>query len=95
MYSASAGSNRIPSAQSIGTCKGPFRNTVRAKREGFMVNFEISEEEAKLLSNVLDRYDSHLEVEIVKTHMREFRDALKERQKILKTLIERLKKLVD
>ena len=60
-----------------------------------MVNLEMSDEEAKLLSNVLERYDSHLEVEIVRTHMREFRDALKERQKILKTLIERLKKLVS
>ena len=43
-----------------------------------MVNLEMSDEEAKLLSNVLERYDSHLEVEIVKTHRREFRDALKE-----------------
>jgi hypothetical protein len=60
-----------------------------------MVNLEMSDEEAKLLSNVLERYDSHLEVEIVRTHMREFRDALKERQKILKTLIERLKKLMN
>ena len=59
-----------------------------------MVSLEMSDEEAKLLSNVLERYDSHLEVEIVKTHMREFRDALKERQIILKTLIERLKKLM-
>jgi hypothetical protein len=60
-----------------------------------MINLEMSDEEAKLLSNVLERYDSHLEVEIVRTHRREFRDALKERQKILKTLIERLKKLVS
>jgi hypothetical protein len=60
-----------------------------------MVSLEMSDEEAKLLSNVLERYDSHLEVEIVKTHMREFRDALKERQIILKTLIERLKKLMS
>jgi hypothetical protein len=60
-----------------------------------MVNFEMSDEEAKLLTNVLERYDSHLEVEIVRTNRREFRDALKERQKTLKTLIERLKKLMS
>ena len=60
-----------------------------------MVSLEMSDDEAKLLNNVLERYDSHLEVEIVSTHRREFKDALKERQKILKTLIERLKKLVS
>ena len=60
-----------------------------------MVNLEMSDEEAKLLTNVLERYDSHLEVEIVRTNRREFRDALKERQKTLKTLIERLKKLMS
>ncbi len=60
-----------------------------------MVNLEMSDEEAKLLNNVLERYDLHLEVEIVRTHRREFRDALKERQKILRTLIERLNTLLS
>lgn len=60
-----------------------------------MVNLEMSDEEAKLLNNVLERYDSHLEVEIVRTHRREFRDALKERQKILRMLIERLNTLLS
>ena len=59
-----------------------------------MVNFEISDEEAKLLLNVLERYDMHLDVEIAHTNRREFRDALKERATILKALIERLKKFV-
>lgn len=59
-----------------------------------MVTFEMNDEEAKLLLSVLERYDSHLEVEIVRTHRREFRDALKERERHLKTLLERLKKLV-
>lgn len=62
---------------------------------GQMINFEMSEEEAKLLGNVLERYDSHLEVEIVRTHRREFKDTLKERQKTLKTIIDNLKKLLD
>lgn len=59
-----------------------------------MVTFEMNDEEAKLLLSVLERYDSHLEVEIVRTHRREFRDALKERERHLKALLERLKKLV-
>jgi hypothetical protein len=67
----------------------------RIKREDIMVNLEMSDEEAKLLNNVLERYDLHLEVEIVRTHRREFRDALKERQKILRTLIERLNTLLS
>ncbi len=59
-----------------------------------MVKLEMSDEESKLLLNVLERYHSHLEVEIVRTNRREFRDALKEREKQLKTLIEKLKALV-
>lgn len=58
------------------------------------MQFEMSDEESKLLLNVLERYDSHLEVEIVRTNRREFRDALKEREKQLKGLIERLKAVV-
>lgn len=59
-----------------------------------MAKFEMSDEESKLLLNVLERYHSHLEVEIVRTNRREFRDALKEREKRLKGLIERLKAVV-
>jgi hypothetical protein len=59
-----------------------------------MVTCEMNEDEAKLLLNVLERYYSHLEVEIVRTSRREFRDALKEREKQLKTLIEKVKSLI-
>jgi hypothetical protein len=59
-----------------------------------MVNFELNEEEAKLLLNVLENYFLHLEVEINRTHRREFREALKEREKSLVSVIERLKGLV-
>ena len=59
-----------------------------------MVTCEMNEDEAKLLLNVLERYYSHLEVEIVRTNRREFRDALKEREKQLKTLIEKVKSLI-
>jgi hypothetical protein len=57
-----------------------------------MVKLEMDDEEAKFLVSVLERYDMHLEVEIARTHRREFRDALKERAITLKTLIGRLKK---
>jgi hypothetical protein len=59
-----------------------------------MATLEMNKEEAELLLNVIERYQSHLEVEIVRTHKREFREALKEREKGLKIIIERLRKLV-
>jgi hypothetical protein len=57
-----------------------------------MVNLELSEDEVKVLQNVLENYHSHLEVEIHRTYKREFRDALKEREKFLDHIIERLRK---
>ena len=59
-----------------------------------MINFELSDEEAKLLLNVIENYGLHLEVEINRTHRREFRQALKEREKSLTAVIERLRALV-
>jgi hypothetical protein len=59
-----------------------------------MINIGMNEEEAKFLLNVLERYNSHLEIEIVRTHHREFKEALKERENILKALIDRVKKLL-
>ena len=59
-----------------------------------MINIGMNEEEAKFLLNVLERYNSHLEIEIVRTHHREFKEALKECESILKALIDRLKKLL-
>ena len=59
-----------------------------------MVNFELNDEEGKLLLNVLENYRLHLEVEINRTHRREFRQALKDREKSLEEVIERLRKLV-
>ena len=57
-----------------------------------MLNLELSEDEAKVLQNVLDNYHSHLDVEIHRTYKREFRDALKERERFLALIIERLRK---
>ena len=58
-----------------------------------MVNFELNDEEAKLLLNVLENYRLHLEVEINRTHRREFRQALKDRGKSLEEIIQRLNQL--
>ncbi len=60
-----------------------------------MVTLELSNEEARALENVLDRYLMHLEVEIVKTERKEFKEALKERKKILIEIGERLKKKIQ
>ena len=59
-----------------------------------MVSFEMTEEEGKLLLDVLDRYHSHLEVEIRRTDHRVFKEALKEREKSLVVVVERLRKLI-
>jgi hypothetical protein len=58
-----------------------------------MAALEMTEEAPKLLLNVLERYHSHLEVEISHTDTRAFKDALKEREKALNTLIEKVRKL--
>jgi hypothetical protein len=57
-----------------------------------MVNLELSDDEAKVLQNVIENYHSHLDVEIHRTYKREFRDALKEREKFLANIIQRLRK---
>ncbi|HNZ58576.1 MAG TPA: hypothetical protein PLX88_02750 [Syntrophorhabdaceae bacterium] len=59
-----------------------------------MITLEMNKEEAELLLNVMERYQSHLEVEIVKTKKREFKESLKERERGLKTIIERLSNLL-
>ena len=57
-----------------------------------MINLELSDDEAKILQSVMENYYSHLEVEIHRTYKREFRDALKERERFLLSVIERLRK---
>jgi hypothetical protein len=56
-----------------------------------MINFELSKDEAAIVQNVIERYLNHLQVEINHTDRREFRDALKEREKFLTGIIARLK----
>jgi hypothetical protein len=55
-----------------------------------MISFEMTEEEAKMVQGVIERYLYHLQTEIIHTDRREFRNALKEREKFLKGIIERL-----
>lgn len=59
-----------------------------------MLKFELSEEEAKALSNTLELYLSHLRVEIAHTDRREFREALKRREAVLQSAANRLKDVV-
>jgi hypothetical protein len=54
-----------------------------------MISFEMTEDEAKMVQGVIERYLSHLQTEIIHTDRREFREALKEREKFLKGIIDR------
>jgi hypothetical protein len=56
-----------------------------------MINFEMTKDEANVVQNVIERYLYHLQVEIMHTDKREFRDALKQREKFLKEIIDRMK----
>ena len=56
-----------------------------------MITFEMSKDEANIVQNVIERYLYHLQVEIMHTDKREFRDALKQREIFLKEIIDRLK----
>jgi hypothetical protein len=55
-----------------------------------MLNFELSDEETKLLKSVLDNYHLHLDVEIRHTDTRDFREALQKKEKALKAIMDRL-----
>jgi len=56
-----------------------------------MISFEMTQDEAAIVQSVIERYLYHLQVEIIHTDKREFRDALKQREKFLKEIIDRLK----
>lgn len=57
-----------------------------------MITLKLTEDEAKVLQNVIENYHSHLELEIHRTYRREFREALKEREKFLLDIVERIRK---
>jgi len=56
-----------------------------------MINIQMNKEEANILVSVIERYLYHLQVEIIHTDKREFRDALKKRENFLKEIIDRFK----
>ena len=56
-----------------------------------MITFEMTKDEANIVQNVIERYLYHLQVEIMHTDKREFRDALKQREKFLKDIIDKMK----
>jgi len=56
-----------------------------------MITFEMTKDEANMVQNVIERYLYHLQVEIMHTDKRDFRDALKQREKFLKDIIDRMK----
>jgi hypothetical protein len=55
-----------------------------------MINFELNDEETKLLQQILGNYHNHLDVEIRHTDTRDFREALQKKEKALKAVMERL-----
>jgi hypothetical protein len=55
-----------------------------------MISFEWNKDEANTIHNVIERYLDHLQVEIVHTDKREFREALKQRDRFLREIVDRL-----
>jgi len=56
-----------------------------------MISLEMTKNEAGVVQSVIERYLYHLQVEIIHTDNRDFRNALKEREQFLKEIIDRLK----
>jgi hypothetical protein len=56
-----------------------------------MISLEMTKSEAGVVQSVIERYLYHLQVEIIHTDNRDFRNALKEREQFLKEIIDRLK----
>lgn len=57
-----------------------------------MTTIQVSDQEAALLHNILQNSFHDLEVEIVHTDRREFKDYLKSRESLLRRLIEEVGK---
>jgi len=54
------------------------------------LEFDISEEEKKILTSTLEKYLSELRMEIVDTDSEEFRNKLKEEKRVLYRFLEKL-----
>jgi hypothetical protein len=55
-----------------------------------VAQIELTDQEAELLRDVLEEYVSDLRMEVANTESMDFREALKEKERILKGLVERL-----
>jgi len=55
-----------------------------------MVKLEMTEDEARILTSVIENYRGHLEVEIHRTERKEFREALEKRERFLRELVKKL-----
>jgi hypothetical protein len=62
----------------------------RSDQEAMMSTLELSPEEFRLLREILTSYLGELRVEISRTDTRDFRDNLKEREAVVRRLIDRL-----
>jgi len=56
-----------------------------------MVKLDLTDEEVQLLSDTIEIYLAHMELEIARTHRNPYRDALKKRAVFLKELLGRPK----
>jgi hypothetical protein len=57
-----------------------------------VAQIELTDQEAELLRSVLEEYVSDLRMEVSNTDNMDFREALKEKERILRGLVERLRK---
>ena len=56
-----------------------------------MTRIELTDQEVELLREVLGEYVSDLRMEVADTDSMDFREGLKERERILKDILERLR----
>lgn len=56
-----------------------------------MICFEMNKNEASAVKDVIERYLFHLQVESIHTDNKQFLDLLKQRERFLKEITERLK----
>jgi hypothetical protein len=57
-----------------------------------VISLEMTKDEANTVQNVIERYLDHLQVEIKYTDKREFQNALKQRERFLREIVDRLNK---
>ncbi len=70
---------------------GPRAEASSEKGDSSMMNVEVRKEEVGVLTEALESYLLDLRSEILDTDKRTFRDNLKMKEDVLKTVVERLK----